>query len=268
MAARIRIGRIPVDVLGLDESLDRIEQLVVAKTGACVFTPNVDHVMLAQRNARFRQAYSAASLSLADGMPLLWAAWMLGSPLPERVSGSDLVWPLMERAARRGLGVYLLGGAQGSARKAAETLVTRLPGLRLVGIDAPRIDLDMPASASLPILERIASARPDLLLVGLGAPKQEIWIHSHLETLRPAVVLALGATIDFLAGKVPRAPRWMSRVGAEWLYRLALEPRRLAHRYLVRDPGFVLVLARALTQRAGWRLAGSEVTVDQPDGRG
>jgi N-acetylglucosaminyldiphosphoundecaprenol N-acetyl-beta-D-mannosaminyltransferase len=249
LTARIRIGEIPVDVLGFDESIDCIEQLVQKKCGACVFTPNVDHVMLARNNIRLRRAYADASLALADGMPLLWAARVLGTPLPARVSGSDLVWPLMDRAARRGFGVYLLGGAPGSAEQAAAALVARLPDIRVVGIDAPDIDVDMPDIAAQPILDRIAAAHPDIVLVGLGAPKQEIWIHEHLEALRPAVAVAVGATIDFVAGKVPRAPRWMSRVGAEWLYRLAREPRRLAHRYLVRDLGFALVLARALEHR-------------------
>jgi N-acetylglucosaminyldiphosphoundecaprenol N-acetyl-beta-D-mannosaminyltransferase len=249
VTARIRIGRLPVDVIRFDESLDRIEQLVTEKQGACVFTPNVDHVMLAEKDTRLTDAYSVASLSLADGMPLLWAARLLGTPLPEKISGSDLVWPLMERAAKRGFGVYLLGGAPRSAAKAAAALVAQLPGLRVVGTDAPQIDLDMPDTASRPILERIAATHPDLVLVGLGAPKQEIWIHSHLEALRPAVAIAVGAAIDFLAGNVPRAPRWMSRVGAEWLYRLAREPRRLAYRYLVRDVGFAAVLARAVGRR-------------------
>lgn len=249
MAARIRIGEIPVDVLAFHESIDGVERLVRNKRGACVFTPNVDHVMLAQKNVRFRSAYADANLSLADGTPLLWAARLLGTPLPERVSGSDLVWPLMDRAAQCGFGVYLLGGAPGSAEKAAAALVARLPTIRIVGIDAPDIDVDMPDTAARPILDRIAAARPDIVLVGLGAPKQEIWVREHLEALRPAVAIAVGATIDFLAGKIPRAPRWMSRVGAEWLYRLAREPRRLAHRYLVRDLGFALVLARALEHR-------------------
>jgi N-acetylglucosaminyldiphosphoundecaprenol N-acetyl-beta-D-mannosaminyltransferase len=267
MTARIRIGRLPVDVIRFDESLDRIEQLVAEKRGACVFTPNVDHVMLAEHDPRLVEAYAVASLSLADGMPLLWAARLLGSPLPEKISGSDLVWPLMDRAARRGFGVYLLGGAPGSAEKAAKALVAQLPGLRLVGIDAPRIDLDMPSTASLPILERIAAARPDLVLVGFGAPKQEIWIHSHLEMLRPAVTIAVGAAIDFLAGQVPRAPRWMSRVGAEWLYRLGREPRRLAYRYLVRDVGFGAVLARALGRRIRSAATGAAAVFDHRNDR-
>jgi N-acetylglucosaminyldiphosphoundecaprenol N-acetyl-beta-D-mannosaminyltransferase len=249
MTARIRVGKLPVDVVTFDESLDRIEALVDAKRGGSVFTPNVDHVMIAEKNGRFCEAYGAASLSLADGMPLLWAARLIGSPLPEKISGSDLVWPLLERAERRGLGVYLLGGAPGSAEKATDTLAARLPRLHIAGVDAPAIETDMPAAACQPILDRIGAARPDLVLVGLGAPKQEIWIHAHLDALRPAVAIGVGAAIDFLAGKIPRAPRWMSRAGAEWLYRLGREPRRLAHRYLVRDVGFAAVLAKALGRR-------------------
>jgi N-acetylglucosaminyldiphosphoundecaprenol N-acetyl-beta-D-mannosaminyltransferase len=183
-------------------------------------------------------------------MPVLWASRLLGTPLPEKVSGSDLVLPLMDLAAQRGYRVYFVGGAEGAAEKSATILRERFPGLCIVGHDASRIDINRPAGSIDPVAERAAAAKPDLVLVALGAPKQEIWCHQHRDVLKPAVLVAIGAGLDFIAGFVKRAPAWMSRTGFEWLFRLAQEPRRLASRYLVRDPQFALVVARqALAQR-------------------
>jgi N-acetylglucosaminyldiphosphoundecaprenol N-acetyl-beta-D-mannosaminyltransferase len=146
--------------------------------------------------------------------------------------------------------VYFLGGAAGSAELAVQRLARELPSLRIAGTDAPYIDLDAAPESQVPIVEKIQRAKPDLLLVGLGAPKQELWIHRHQNQLGATVSLGLGASIDFLAGKVRRAPRFMSDYGFEWLFRLALEPRRLARRYLLRDPLFIkIVLQQLFTAR-------------------
>jgi N-acetylglucosaminyldiphosphoundecaprenol N-acetyl-beta-D-mannosaminyltransferase len=243
---RIRIGAVEMDLVHFSQALDAIELLVRQGKGGSVYTPNVDHIVMADSNGRFRAAYDAASLSLVDGKPVQWASRLLGLPLPEKISGSDLVWPLMDRCALCDMSVYLLGGGPGSAEKAADAIHERFPAIRIVGIDAPRINVDDPPERHRPIVERIVLAKPDIVLVGLGAPKQEIWIHEHLDDLRPAVLLGIGAAIDFMAGKVQRAPGWISRIGAEWLYRLAQEPRRLAARYLVRDPFIAPLLGREL----------------------
>jgi N-acetylglucosaminyldiphosphoundecaprenol N-acetyl-beta-D-mannosaminyltransferase len=241
---RLWLGRLPIDAVTFAEALDRIEALVSAGRGGAVFTPNVDHVVKAEHDPELRAAYAAASLSLADGTPVVWASRLLRPPLPEKVSGSDLVVPLAERAARRGWRVYLLGGAAGAAERAAAALASR-HGTNVVGTEAPVVTLEPRGDAtSRAIVERIRGARPDLVLVAFGAPKQEIWIHRHAAALRPAVAIGVGASLDFLAGAVPRAPAWMSRTGLEWLYRLGREPRRLWRRYLVEDPEFALVLVR------------------------
>ncbi|MBI5071115.1 MAG: WecB/TagA/CpsF family glycosyltransferase [Deltaproteobacteria bacterium] len=247
---RVRFGHIWVDALRFDAALDRIELLVRAGRGGSVFTPNVDHVVTAEDDPLFRAAYAEVDLSLADGQPLVWTSRLLGARLPEKISGSDLVWPLLLRAARLGWRVYLLGGAPGVGQAVADRLEREL-GLRMVGVDAAAIVLDEAAGTPDLALERVRAARPDLLLVALGSPKQERWIHRALPRLRPAVAVGVGASFDFLAGRVRRAPRWMSRAGLEWLYRLWQEPRRLAVRYLSKDPRFLLVLLRsALRPRA------------------
>jgi len=240
--ARLRLGELEIDAVTLPEALDRIEALVAAGGGGAVFTPNVDHAVKASRDPEFRAAYAAASLSLADGTPILWASRLIPPRLPAKVSGSDLVEPLAVRAAQRGWRVYLLGAGPGVAAQAAREL-TRRHGTHVVGVDAPFLTLAPEGEAeSRAALARVREARPDLLLVAFGAPKQEIWIHRHRAELGSAVAVGVGASLDFVAGTIPRAPRWVSRAGLEWLYRLVREPRRLWRRYLVEDPAFAGIL--------------------------
>jgi N-acetylglucosaminyldiphosphoundecaprenol N-acetyl-beta-D-mannosaminyltransferase len=239
---RLRIGDVWVDVVDSRGALEAIERLVDAGQGGSVFTPNVDHVVKASRNPAFRAAYGRVSLSLADGMPLIWASHLLGSPLPERVAGSDMLVPVLQLAARRKYRVYLLGGAPGVAEQTARLLSETL-SIVVVGWDDARIAMDGsdPSDASI---ARARAARPDLILVALGPPKQELWIdraHGHVGS---AVSLGVGASLDFLVGKYKRAPRWMARTGLEWLYRLLQEPRRLWRRYLVEGPRFIGIVAR------------------------
>ncbi len=253
---RMIFGPVPVDAVTRGEALDVVERLVKRGEGGAVFTPNVDHVVLASENARMREAYSRASLSIVDGMPLLWASRLLREPLPEKVSGSDFVPMVLERAAERGWRVYFLGGAPGVAALARDRLRERLPSLQVVGVEAPRIDIDEPAEVRKALVERIQATNPNIVMVALGAPKQEILIDSIRSALRPAVMFAVGASLDFVAGTIARAPAWMSSSGLEWVYRLGREPGRLWRRYLLRDPKFLLILGRALRERyAGARLA-------------
>jgi N-acetylglucosaminyldiphosphoundecaprenol N-acetyl-beta-D-mannosaminyltransferase len=246
----LTLGPVRVDALTAEDALHAVEVLLRAGEGGAVFTPNVDHIVLADENPRMREAYARASISLADGMPLLWAARLLGRPLPEKVSGSDFTPLLLERAAQRGWRVYFLGGAPGVAALARDKLRESLPQLQIVGVDAPTINVDDPAERRAEIVARIHAARPDIVLVALGAPKQEIWIDQVRGDLRPAVLLGVGASLDFVAGTVPRAPQWVSKAGLEWAFRLSREPRRLWRRYLVRDPKFLVILGRALVERA------------------
>jgi N-acetylglucosaminyldiphosphoundecaprenol N-acetyl-beta-D-mannosaminyltransferase len=172
---RVRIGAVPVDVLTFDGALDAVDELVASGRGGTVLTPNVDHVVLADEDARFREAYAKAALSLVDGQPVVWSARLLGTPLPAKISGSDFVRPLLERAAERGWRVYLLGGAEGVAERAKERLGREMPSLVVCGTDAPRIDMSAPKDARADVLARVRRAAPDLVLVCMGAPKQELW---------------------------------------------------------------------------------------------
>ena len=243
------LGKVPVDVVTFAEALDRVERLVDAKQGGFVFTPNVDHVVTVEDNPDFERAYARASLSLADGMPIVWASRLLGRSLPERVAGSDLIIPLLERAGRRGWRVYFLGAGPGVAEKAA-AIAREKWGVNVIGTDAPMVNLADTAQIDR-LAAQLAEARADLVLMAFGAPKQELLIDLVADRVKPAVLLGIGASLDFIAGTVSRAPALMRQMGLEWLFRLSQEPRRLWRRYLVNDPKFLLILLRTLRNRSG-----------------
>jgi N-acetylglucosaminyldiphosphoundecaprenol N-acetyl-beta-D-mannosaminyltransferase len=232
---RVRLFGIGIDAVRMDQAVAQLLIWISERDGVCryVVTPNVDHVVLYQELEELRQAYAAASLVLADGAPVVAASRLLGRPLPERVAGSDLVPCLFHEATwqRLPLRVYLLGGAPGVGQRAAERIAAAWPGIEVVGLASPPLGFERDASLNSELVADINACEPDLLLVGLGAPKQELWIHRHHAQLAVPAALCIGATIDFLAGHRSRAPRWMRRTGLEWLHRVLCEPRRLARRY-------------------------------------
>jgi len=244
---RLHIGALDIDTVTFDGALREIERLVQAGRGGAVFTPNVDHVMIAERDAPLREAYARADLALADGVPILWASRLIGPRVPQKVSGSDLMLPLLKLAAAQRWRVYLLGGADGVAHQAAQALRETL-GVNVVGVDDSRIELAVSAGEQ-EITQRIVAAQPHLLLVALGCPKQERYIHRVRDTLGGTVSIGIGASLDFITGRVSRAPVWMQRSGLEWSYRLLQEPGRLWKRYLVKDTQFLLVVLRTLLRR-------------------
>jgi N-acetylglucosaminyldiphosphoundecaprenol N-acetyl-beta-D-mannosaminyltransferase len=242
--SRARLFGFEVDRLRMSEAVDQLLKWTEIRDGACRFvvTPNADHAVVYQENEELRRAYAAASLILVDGMPLLLAAKLLRRGVPERVPGSDLVPALFaavtarheaaDRTVNRDLNVYLLGAGPGVAKRAAERIEATWRGVKVVGCYSPPLGFEKDGAENDAILERIAAANCHVLVVGLGAPKQELWVAKHQERIAAPVALCVGATIDFLAGEKARAPVWMRRVGLEWAHRLASEPRRLARRYL------------------------------------
>jgi N-acetylglucosaminyldiphosphoundecaprenol N-acetyl-beta-D-mannosaminyltransferase len=242
--ARFQIGRVPLDSVTLTGAIDTIVELAQAGRGGTVYTPNVDHVVVADHDDAFSAAYADVSLSLVDGVPVLWGGRLLGFDIPEKVSGSDLFEPLVERAAQLRLPIYLLGGGPGVGELARAELCRRYPGLVVVGLSAPRIDSKGNAENEAALIEEIRAAKPALVFVACGAPKSELFSHRVRPLVDSAVFVCVGAAIDFAAGTARRAPRWVSSVGLEWAYRLVREPRRLASRYLLRDPKFFWILAK------------------------
>jgi N-acetylglucosaminyldiphosphoundecaprenol N-acetyl-beta-D-mannosaminyltransferase len=195
-----------------------------------IVTPNVDHAVMFQHRADIRAAYADAALVLADGMPLVAASRLFGRPLPERVAGSDVV-PQIFQNAKRPLRLFLLGAAPGVAQTAGRQIEQQWPAVQVVGCYSPPLGFEHDRAETERILSAVAAAAPDLLVVGLGAPKQELWVHRYHHLLAAKVTICAGATIDFLAGHRRRSPLWMRRLGLEWLHRVCCEPCRLAGRY-------------------------------------
>src|SRR4051812_3711893 len=191
-ARRLRIGEISIDVLAFSEAIDVIVGLVRAGRGGFVVTPNIDHVVLAEHNLEFREAYQRASLSLVDGQPLMWASRALGLPLPEKISGADLIEPLIERAEREAFRVYLFGAGPGVAERAGEVLREKY-GVQICGTDAPMLSATPTFDEMRESLRKIRDAKPDLILVAMGAPKQEILMCRYAKDFAPAVTLGIGA---------------------------------------------------------------------------
>ncbi len=233
----IQLFGMEIDAVRMPQAIERLLNWVRQPDGVChyVVTPNVDHAVMFQEQAGLRQAYADAGLVLADGFPVFVAARMLGRPIPERVPGSDLVPALfatVNSTSAKRLRVFLLGAAPGVADRAAVNIEKRWPAVHVVGAYSPPLGFEKDSRQNETIVKMIAAAKPDVLVVGLGAPKQELWVHAHRDQIAAPVAMCVGASIDFLAGEKPRAPRWMRRIGIEWLHRLASEPRRLAMRYL------------------------------------
>ncbi|RKG95343.1 glycosyltransferase [Corallococcus sp. CA053C] len=253
---RLNIGHLAIDQLTFPEAIQAIGELVDAHQGGYVFTANVDHVVLAETNTRFRDAYQKATISVVDGMPIVWASRMLDVSLPERIAGSDLILPLVKLGAERKWRIFLLGAGPGVAEKVGRQFQTQYPGIEVVGWDSPMVNLDAGDAQNDPIVARIREQDPHLLFVALGSPKQEVWISQVAEKLGPTVAIGIGAGFDFIAGTAKRAPEWIARSGFEWLYRLTHEPKRLWRRYILNDSQFGVILLRELWKRTGGKQDG------------
>lgn len=235
---KVSLCGIEVDSVTMEEALSRIEELIRARKPSYVVTPNVDVLVQLQTDPDFKRIYESAALVVPDGMPLLWAARFLGTPFKEKVSGSDLFVELCGLAARKGYGVYLMGAMPGVAVRAAEVLKSRFPGLRVAGAYSPPFGFEKDEAECESIAQRIRDAKPDLLFVALGSPKQEKWTDRFRGRHEAPVSVMVGISFDYVAGTVRRAPRWMQNAGLEWSWRLLMEPKRLWKRYLVDDPKF------------------------------
>lgn len=247
---RVLLYGITIDNLTPAEAVEEVRRLLdYGKGQHYVVTPNVDHVVRLEHDPAFRKAYASAALVLPDGMPLVWASRLLGRPLRGRVTGADLLPQVCQMAAASGKSIFLLGGREGVAEGAARNLQARFPGLRIAGFYSPPMGFERDAAENRRIVERVNRARPDILAIGLGAPKQELWISEHRRSLDFGVALCVGAALDFAAGTLARAPRWMREAGLEWLWRLAREPRRLWKRYLVDDVAFGRIVAQQWLKR-------------------
>lgn len=233
--SRMKFMNTEIDNLTMDEALQEIDQLIKENHNAYVVTPNVDHIVQLERGGPLTEVYKNADLILTDGKPLIWISKWYGTPIKEKISGSDLFPRLCALAVEKGYKMYFLGAAEGVAAKAAENLKKRFQGLQVVGTYSPPLGFEKDEIEMEKIKKQIKAVEPHILIVGLGCPKQELFILNHKDELNVPISLGLGASLDFEAGNIKRAPKWMSNHGLEWIYRIIQDPKRLAKRYLVDD---------------------------------
>lgn len=233
--ARMRLMNTEIDNLTMDETLDAIDSLIKEDNCSYVVTPNVDHIVQLEKDEELKRVYENASLILTDGKPLIWISNWYKTPIKEKISGSDLFPRVCDLAAKKGYTMYLLGAAEGVADKAAKNLMNKYKGLNIVGTYSPPFGFEKDKLELKKIERQIQEVHPDILIVGLGCPKQEKYMYHHCKELDVPISFGLGASIDFEAGNIKRAPRWMSEHGLEWLCRITQDPKRLAKRYLVDD---------------------------------
>ncbi len=236
------------------ELLDMLFGALARRRGGWLVTANLDFLRRFHQDPRMQALYSQADVRVADGMPLVWGAWLRGTPVPERIAGSSLMRPLAERASREGRRVYFLGGNTGTAEAAARVLSAEYPGLLVAGCASPWLPAEPDDAAVEPWRQALTEAQPDIVLVALGSPKQE-WLISKLRRSLPGCwFIGVGMSFSFTTGEMPRAPIWMQRSGLEWVHRLVSEPRRLGKRYLWHDAPFgVVLLGRCLLDRVRQR---------------
>jgi N-acetylglucosaminyldiphosphoundecaprenol N-acetyl-beta-D-mannosaminyltransferase len=267
---RIVIVRCAIDPLTSAQAVDHVFESLAAGRGGWLFTPNLDILRRLTKDPQYDAITSTASLRLADGMPLVWAARLQGTPLPERIAGSEIIWSLCAHAARLGRSVFFLGGNPGAAAAAVERLRGLYPALTVAGIEVPPLGFERNEEYLSSLQAALIDAAPDLVLVGLPAHKQDPLIRRLTAAMPRTWFAGIGVTFSFVAGEVRKPPPIVRRIGLEWFFRLLQEPRRLARRYLLEGVPFAIwLLAHSAANRFRRRAAapltsGPSQTENQP----
>lgn len=231
-----------IDFLGIrinnmtaGEILDYVDMCVARRTPCQIVGVNVDQALRVMKDEYSHEIFDNAELVFTDGTPIMWMAGWLKRPIVEKVAGPDLMLLLCERAAKNHYKIFLLGCAEGVAAEAAKKLETRYPGLQCVGVYSPPFGFEQDPAEMGKIVSMLKESGADQLFVGMGSPKQDIFIYENMSKYQIPVSYSMGAAIDFIGGSVKRAPKWMSNMGLEWFHRMLQNPRRLVKRYLVDD---------------------------------
>jgi N-acetylglucosaminyldiphosphoundecaprenol N-acetyl-beta-D-mannosaminyltransferase len=243
---RIDLLGCPFDVISYDETVEQLRLALIRGERLQLVPANVDFVMKAWRDPVFAAELRRADLVVADGVVTVWAASLLGTPLRGRVSGTELVWSCAQLSQQLRCAVGLVGGMPGVAERAAKAMRQEFPRARLHAVPTPH---PLDGEASQQVVEHLRSIDAGIVLVALGAPRQERWIQAHLPKCGAGVGIGIGSAFDIISGDRPRAPRLLRDHGLEWFHRMVLEPRRLARRYLVEDSPFLLYLAAEVARR-------------------
>lgn len=224
-----------IDNITTEEAIDHIEKCIRSRKIGQVITPNVDQIVRMETDSYFKNICDNAELLLTDGHPLLWIAKWYKTPIKEKICGSDLVPKLCEVAAEKGYSVFFLGAAPGVAQKAADKLKENLPNLKVAGVYSPPTGFDNNQDELNKINQMLYDSHADMLFVGMGVPKQDIFIYENMHKYQIPMSFSVGGTIDFIAGEQKRAPKWMNKIGMEWFYRLCHSPKRMFKRYFIDD---------------------------------
>lgn len=233
-----------VNNVNMDEAIQAIEDMIASEKKSYIVAINVDVVIKIENDSYLKEITDKADMVLVDGKPLEWIAKWHKRPIKAKISGSDLVPILCKRAAEKGYSIFIIGGKEGIAEKAKQNLEGDLPEIRIVGTYAPPFGFEKDERELKKINEMISNAHPDILIACFGCPKQEKWIYENYQGYDVKVSLCAGATVDFLAGNVNRAPKWMSDHGLEWFYRFLQEPKRMFKRYFVDDVKIVKLILK------------------------
>lgn len=260
----VHVDGVAFDRLSEAQTVAYVVDELRAGRGGWVITSNLDHLYRARRDPAFRAMLDEADLVVADGAPLVWASRLQGTSLPERVAGSAMAWSLSEAANEAGQSIFLLGGDLGTAEKAAQHLKGRFPGLKIAGTYYPPMGFEKDPEIMAEMRAALVAARPDLVYVALGSPKQELLIRDLKADLPQAWWLGLGISLSFICGEVSRAPKWMQKLGLEWFHRLVQEPRRLARRYLIDGVPFAMVLLSSALANRFTKKRGAMQRMQQP----
>lgn len=233
---RIKLLRLGVDLVDMDGVLAQVDDWVRDGTPGHIVTANVRFMSIAQKDRSFAQVVDSAALSVADGMPLVWLSRLMGTPVPQRITGCDLIHALSQHAADRGYSIFVLGAEPGVAEDAARRLEADHPGLRVAGTHHGYFGDD----GEDEVVRYIRQCRPHIMFVGMGSPRQDFWINRLIHELQVPVCIGVGGSFEVITGRLKRAPTWMQRWGLEWSYRFKQEPRRLWRRYVMEDAPTVL----------------------------
>jgi len=243
---RLDIGSIAVDGYSETALVDEILHHALFRDTTCqLVTANAQFYVLAQKSRRFRECLRDADYICADGMPVVWACNSLYGGRVRRIAGVSLIEKLCHRGSAHRLRVFLLGGRPGAADSTAQVLKRRHPGIQVAGVSCPPFGFEKREDSLQEVLDQIVAAKPHVLFVGLGAPKQEFLIHDHIRSLRVPLAIGIGGSFEILSGKLRRAPVWMQSSGLEWAFRLSQEPSRLWQRYLIGNSEFLWHVAKA-----------------------
>jgi len=233
-----------------DEAADMIIELAQQRKRGFVVTPNVNMLTLLPFHPELKEIVNQAAVSVVDGWPIVWASRKLEKhALPERVAGSDLFPLICEHAAQKGLTLALMGAAEGVADKAAARLKEKYPELKIVGTYCPAMEDEISEQSTSKMLAFCNQVKPDILLLGMGIPKQEKWIAANVKKMDIGIALCFGGVIDFAAGKIKRSPKWVVNLGLEWLWRLFMSPKQYWRRTILRFPMFFPMFANELISR-------------------